>query len=195
MRATKATFMAGLLLSTAPASATGSLFARLVDASSKSDKQALSTILRSQVLSTSSATLAPGNRTNGGELAHGVSATPLIEKLLGCAVERWRDVGGEQGSAFILWHCPEKRVPDNDCYFYSYRAELLDPRHHPPNLYIGETPSWDNERCGLRHVAPPPPPPPRLKARTNNPIRRASAFRPSGDREWYNRKLCPSIIA
>jgi len=43
------------------------------------------------------------------------------------AVKQWRDIGGDQGAAYILWECPSRRVPENDCYYYSYRAETLGP--------------------------------------------------------------------
>jgi hypothetical protein len=156
-----AVLIAGLLCSAVPALASESLFARLVEASASPDRQALLRMLQSQTLSTSSATVGAGNRLSSTGLRHGVPATELAEKLEGCAVERWRDVGRDQDSAFILWHCPSKRVPGTECYFYSYRAELLNPRYHPPNLYIGEWPSWDHVRCGQR--PPPAPPSPELQ--------------------------------
>jgi hypothetical protein len=87
-------------------------------------------------------------------MRHGVSAAEIAGKLEGCIVKQWRDVEDESGRPYILWECPRKRVPENDCYFYSYRAEMLDPRYHPANLFINEMASWDNS-CGPRRVAPP----------------------------------------
>jgi hypothetical protein len=146
--------VAALLSVAAPASATDSVFARLVKASTKSDQALLRTVLSSETLSTTTGRVVEGNRVNGGPIRHGVPGNELAAKLVGCAVKQWRDVDSEQGSAYILWECPSRLASENDCYFYSYRAEMLDPRYHPANLLIAEMPSWDS-RCGVRFVAPP----------------------------------------
>jgi hypothetical protein len=148
---------AALLGIAAPAPAARSLFAQLVDATANDDEMALARVLSSETLSTSTGVVLEGNRVNGGSMRHGVPSRDIAKKLVGCAVKQWRDTGTEQGSAYILWECPARRAPENECYFYSYRAEMLDPRYHPANLFIAETPSWDS-RCGVRFVAPAPPP-------------------------------------
>ena len=89
-------------------------------------------------------------------MRHGVPAAELADKLQRCVVKQWRDTGNQLGSAYIYWECPTQRVPRESCYFFSYRAEMLDARYFPPNLYIGEDLSWDT-RCGARVVAPPSP--------------------------------------
>lgn len=131
-----------------------SLFARLVSASARSDDVTLTRLLETETLSTSTIGVTEGNRLRGGPMLHGVPAAEIANKLRGCAVTRWRDVGQQAGEAFVLWECPNKRAPGTDCYFYSYRASMLDGRHHPANLFIHEMPSWDR-RCGVR--IPPPP--------------------------------------
>jgi hypothetical protein len=117
----------------------------------------LTRLLSSETLSTSTGVVLDGNRVSGGPMRHGVASRDIAEKLVGCAVKQWRDTGTEEGSAYILWECRARRAPENDCYFYSYRAEMLDPRYHPANFFIAETPGWDS-RCGVRLVAPAPPP-------------------------------------
>jgi hypothetical protein len=149
--------LAGALLTLAAAvQASESLFAQLVEATSNSDQKAVTRLLSSETLSTSTGSVDQDNRLSGGPMRHGVSADEIAMKLNGCSVKQWRDSGSEQGQPYILWLCPTKRVPENDCYFYSYRAEMLDPRYHPPNLFVHEMPSRD-PRCG-----PFLPPPPRL---------------------------------
>jgi len=148
---------AALLGATAPATASRGLFAQLVDATASQDEMALAKLLSSETLSTSTGVILEGNRVNGGPMRHGVPSRDVAKKLVGCAVKLWRDTGTEQGPAYILWECPARRAPESDCYFYSYRAEMLDPRYHPANLFIAEIPSWDS-RCGVRSVAPVPPP-------------------------------------
>jgi hypothetical protein len=143
-----------LVTTTDPNQTPPSLFAQLVTASARSDKGALTRLLETETLSTSTITVTDGNRLRGGLMLHGVSAVEITTKLQGCAVARWRDVGQQPKDAFVLWECPSKRVPRTDCYFYSYRASMLDTRYHPGNLFIHEMPSWDG-RCGVR--IPPPP--------------------------------------
>jgi len=139
-----------------PAVATESLFAQLVDATSASNQHELTRLLSLETLSTSSGSVDADNRLSGGVMRHGVPAAELASKLNGCAVKQWRDTGSAQGKAYILWECPSKPFPGNDCYIYSYRAEMLDPRHHPANLFIYEMPSRIRG-CGL--MIPPPPRP------------------------------------
>ena len=143
-----------LLALTALSPASGSLFAGLVDATSRSDRAALIRFLSTETLSSSTIRVAEGNRLDGGEMRHGVPVAEIADKLQGCNVKQWRDVGSEQGDAYILWECPTRRVPETNCYFYSYRAAMLDRRYHPANLFIHEMPSWD-ARCGVGRVAPP----------------------------------------
>lgn len=88
-------------------------------------------------------------------MRHGVSPAEIVDKLNGCSVKQWRDIGSEEGRPYIQWECSEKRVPDNGCYFYSYRAEMLDSQYHPANLFILGMPSRDVGRCG-RVIVPPP---------------------------------------
>ena len=151
-------FVLAIMLSViaAPAQASESVFAGLVKATSTTNRQALVKILSIEKLSTSTGTVGKDNRKNGGKMRHGVAVTEIADKLSGCAVKQWRDTGSDQGKAYILWECPNKRVPQNDCYFYSYRAEMLDARYHPANLFVLAMPSRDYERCG--HVLVPPPP-------------------------------------
>lgn len=149
----KFAFLALLLTAPTASPASGSLFSRLVDASPASDLEELTRLLSTETLSSSMGTVLAGNRVNGGPLRHGVSAKQVAEDLQGCTVKQWRDVGTDQGDAYILWECPEQRAPENDCYYYSFRAEMLDPRFHPANLFIHKMPSWD-ARCGVRRVAP-----------------------------------------
>lgn len=145
---------AALLAVAAPAYATDSLFARLVKASLKNDRASLARVLSTETISASTGQVLADNRVNGGAMRHGVSSNELARKLVGCAVKECRDAGNEQGPAYILWKCPTRRAPENQCYFYSYRAEMLDPRYHPANLLVSEKPTWD-ARCGARLVAPP----------------------------------------
>lgn len=151
-------YTSALLLVSLVAAATGagseSLFSRLVQASAKADQPALTRALSSQTLSISSGSVVRGDRVDGGELRHGVSPVEIAGKLEGCIVKQWRDINDESGGPYILWQCPMKRVPENECYFYSYRAEMLDPRYHPANLFIGAIPSPDGS-CRPRRVAPP----------------------------------------
>jgi hypothetical protein len=137
----------------APAQASESLFAQLVDATSNSDQNALVRLLSTETLSTSTGSVDQDNRLSGGTMRHGVPAAEIAGKLQGCSVKQWRDSGSERGRPYILWLCPTKRVRENDCYFYSYRAEMLDGRYHPPNLLVHEMPSRD-PRCGP--ILPPP---------------------------------------
>ena len=143
-----------LLVAAPPAFGAESLFAKLVDASSKSDQRALANLLATETLSTSTITVEKNNSLKGGSMRHAVPAAELAAKLQGCVVKQWRDTGSQYGQAYILWNCPTKRLPDDECYFYSYRAAMLDTRFHPANLFVHEMPSWDS-RCGQR--LPPPP--------------------------------------
>lgn len=148
-------FASALLAIAAPVKVSDSLFAQLVEATASSDRLALTRLLSSETLSSSTGTVGKDNRLNGGPMRHGVPAAEIADKLNGCAVKQWRDTGSEQGKAYILWECPAKRVPGNDCYFYSYRAEMLDPRYHPANLFVHEMPSRDYKRCGQVLIPPP----------------------------------------
>jgi len=142
-----------MLCVASPAAASKSLFAQLVEATSASDRRELSRLLSTETLSTSSGMVGPDNRLSGGPMRHGVPVAEIAAKLEGCAVKQWRDIGSDQGKAYILWECPTKPFPGNDCYFYSYRGEMLDPRYHPANLFIHEMPSRD-KRCGSILVPP-----------------------------------------
>lgn len=147
--------VSGLLAIGAPAEASDSLFAQLVEATTISDPQALAHVLSTETLSTSTVTVGTDNRLNGGPMRHGVPVEEIADKLNGCTVKQWRDEGNKPGEAYVLWECPTKRVPENECYFYSYRAAMLDPRYHPANLFIHQMASRDYARCG-RILVPPP---------------------------------------
>jgi hypothetical protein len=144
-----------LLAVAVPNQASDSLFAKLVEATSRSDQAALTRLLSFEALSASTATVGKDHRRSSGPLRHGVPAREIAETLRGCSVKQWRNTGSEHGQAYILWECPTKRVVEHECYFFSYRAEMLDPRYHPSNLFVNEMPSRDDVPCGQVPIPPP----------------------------------------
>lgn len=140
-----------------PSTATNNLFAELVRATDSSDTTELARVLETQTLSTSTISVSEDNRLSSGQMKHGVSAAEIAEKLNGCKVKQWQDLASRFREAYVLWECPTKFVGENKCYFRTYRASMLNPRFHPPNLFIHELPHRDYERCGS--FLPPPPKP------------------------------------
>lgn len=154
--------MLGILLlasleSVTPVAPPDSIFAELVAATERNDEDAMTRLLGSETLSTSTGSVDDDGRLSGGPMRHGVSAIGIAKKLRGCAVERWQDRDSRFARAFVLWECPSSRVPGNDCYYYSYRAARLDPDSSTSNLFVHELPKRDLERCG-RFLPPPPRP-------------------------------------
>lgn len=154
MRVHTILLLAALPFVASPVGAQQSLFASLVDATERGDKKALVRILSTCPLSTSRGTVGADNYVRAGKMRHNVPAAKLADRLLGCAVTRWSEVPSAWDSGFVLWQCRTERAPENGCWFYTYRASLLDPRYHPPNLFIKAMPSRDVARCGT--IAPPP---------------------------------------
>jgi hypothetical protein len=145
----------GLMAIAATAPASDSIFAKLVAATESSNWDEITRILGTETLSASTISIGSDNRLVGGPLKHGVSAREISEKLKGCSVQRWGDVGYKWGGPFVLWECPTKKLPENKCYFRIYRASFLDPRFHPANFFVHEMAERDIKLCGS--ILPPPP--------------------------------------
>lgn len=147
--------LVGFMAIAASAAVSESIFAKLVLATESSNWEEVTRHLETETLSTSTVSIGSDNRLVGGTLMHGVSAHEISEKLKGCSVQRWADVGFKWGGPFVLWECPTKRLPENKCYFRIYRGSFLDPRFHPANFYVHEMAERDIKLCGI--IIPPPP--------------------------------------
>lgn len=143
------------LCASASVSAERTVFERLVSATQASDWDALLEVLETETLSTSTISATQDNRLIvTRKMQHGVHAEAIAQKLQGCVIEKWRDVGSKWSKPFVLWQCPSSRQSDNECYFRVYRASMLDPRWHPENLFVHEMARRDIARCG--HALPRP---------------------------------------
>lgn len=146
-------FALGALALPAGAQDRATLFSDLVAAR---DIVEFERVLSRETLSTSTVTIAPDGRLDGGPIYHGVSAHEIATKLVGCTVESWRDTPkDETGEPFVLWTCPAQQIVETPCYYRSYRAALLDPRWHSDNLFVHAMATRDPARCS-NSVAPPP---------------------------------------
>jgi hypothetical protein len=148
-------FLAATLLVAPPSVPEPSLFAKLAQASEQHDKKALLRLLSSRPLSTGRGTVGPDNDLKSGEIRYDVTATELAEKLQHCSVKRWNDGPDAWLGPFVFWSCPAERVPENPCWFYTYRASMFEPKDRPASLFVGAMPDRDVARCGAFTPRPP----------------------------------------
>jgi hypothetical protein len=139
----------------APPAPEPDLFASLVAATERHDQKALLLLLSNYRLSTSRGTVGPDNYVKSGQIRYDVSATVLAGRLQGCFVKRWNHGPNAWLGPSVLWHCPAERVPENPCWFYTYRAQMFEPKDGPPSLLLAAMPDRDVAKCGA--IVPPPP--------------------------------------